>query len=723
MRVDDLLRQAVEALRGGRIDEVRRICITTLSHIPFDTRFHRLLGIALFNQGDVVNAVLQFRRLVVVDPAEPSGWSLLLRGLASLGDAAGLDRASVVAARVSPGDPMTFVMRSRLASSRGDHATAIASARQAIALRPDDHEALFAWGLALQNASRFDESIPAWHRALLIQSRDAATWTHLGISEQRLGRLSQAETAYQRTIVLEPATGDCWANLGAAFYQQNRFRDAKTVLSLAARVQPGNHLVYNNLGLVLGRLSDPSDAILAFLRSVSLRPDLHEAFVNMAQAHLTCGEAEQALAMNGIARRLSPDDAHCVANELMYLNYDPEMDPASVAERHRQWARRFADPLMPAARPPVAWDGERRLRIGYVSADFWWHSVSYFFEPLLDAHDRSRFEIVCYSDARQNDIVAERLRAKADSWRVVVGRTDSEVAEMIRADGIDVLVDLGGHTADNRLLVFARHPAPAQVTWLGYPHSTGMKAMDFRVTDAIADPAPRSDAWSSERLVRLPGGFLCYRPHVEVEPAADPPSLAAGHVTFGSFNNIAKLSERLLASWAEILVQVEGARLVLKGRGFGDPRVAARHYGFFERRGVDPGRLSLVTYTGSQFEHMRAYDGIDIALDSFPYNGTTTTCEALWMGVPVVTVLGRSHAGRVGASLLSQLGLFDLIATDEADYARVAVRLAGDPARIALLRRGLRQRMRASTLCDAAFLARKLETAYVEMLLQSRDGG
>ncbi|MBF0374727.1 MAG: tetratricopeptide repeat protein, partial [Alphaproteobacteria bacterium] len=534
MTVDDLLRQAVEALRGGRIDEVRQICLATLAHVPLDTRFHRLLGVGLFNHGDVANAVLQFRRLTVIEPAEPSHWTLALRAAAATGDGATLERAGAVLNRLGPGDPTALVMRARLASSRGDHATAAASARQAIVLRPDDHEALFALGLVLQNASRFEESVPAFRRALLVQPRDAAGWNHLGISQQRLGRLSEADSAYQRVIVLDPASGDCLANMGAAFYQQNRFQDARTVLRVAARVDPGNHLVHNNMGLVLGRLAHPTESIQAFRHAAVLRPGVPEAFVNMAQAHLSCGEAEQALGMNRIARRLSPGDPVNIGNELMYLNYDAEVPPAAVAESHRQWARVFADPLTPAARPPVAWDGERRLRVGYVSADFWWHSVSYFFEPLLDAHDRSRFEVFCYSDGRQNDVVAERLRSKADHWRAIVGRADADVAELVRADRIDVLVDLGGHTADNRLLAFARRPAPVQVTWLGYPHSTGMAAMDYRITDAIADPAPQADSWSSERLVRLPGGFLCYRPHVEIEPAADPPSLTAGHITFGS---------------------------------------------------------------------------------------------------------------------------------------------------------------------------------------------
>ncbi|MBF0304880.1 MAG: tetratricopeptide repeat protein [Alphaproteobacteria bacterium] len=717
MILGDLLRQAVEAFHGGRLDEARRMCVLGVSHAPWEGRFHRLLGVCLYNQGDLGGAALQFRRLVVLDPADPMAWSLVQRGMAANGDAAGLERASAAAVRLDPLDPTAFTMRARIASGRGDHALAIASSRQAIAVRPNDSEALSCAALALQGAGLLNDSVPAFRRALAVTPRDANLLNLLGISLQRLGRYAEAASVYQQAILLAPAMADYLGNLGAAFYQGNRFQDARVVLGLAAAADPSNHLVPNTMGLVLGHLSAPSEAIRSFRRAVALRPDRPDPFVNMAQAHLGCGEAAHALAMNRLARIQAPNDPVSAANGLMYLNYDPAADPETVAALHREWAREHADPLTPQGHFATHWDGERRIRVGYVSADFWWHSVSYFFEPLLDAHDRARVEIFCYSDSRQQDVVSERLQAKSDHWRRTIGRGDAEVFDMIRADGIDVLVDLGGHTADNRLRVFARRPAPVQVTWLGYPHSTGVGAIGYRISDAITDPAPEADGWNAERVVRLPGGFHCYRPHVSVEPAADPPSRAAGHVTFGSFNNMAKLNEPLLSAWADLLGRVEGSRLLLKGRGFVDPGVAGRHREFFQKRGIDPSRLSLVTYLGSQTDHLRAYDGIDIALDSFPYNGTTTTCEALWMGVPVIGLLGRGHAGRVGASLLSQLGLLDLIAADPADYVDTAVRLARDPARLARLRSDLRPRMLASTLCDAPFLARKLEAAYVEMLL------
>jgi protein O-GlcNAc transferase len=366
---------------------------------------------------------------------------------------------------------------------------------------------------------------------------------------------------------------------------------------------------------------------------------------------------------------------------------------------------------MPPA--PAARGNRRKLRVGYVSPDFRRHSVSYFLTPLLAAHDRNAVEITCYAEVKQPDEVTARLKGLVSAWRSTVGMSDAELAERIRADGIDILVDLAGHTAGNRLAVFARQPAPVQVTWLGYPNTTGLSRIHYRLVDRVTDPPDASPA--SERLVRLENGFLCYEPPADAPPPMPPPCLAASAVTFGSFNNAAKLSPATLDAWARILQGSPGSRLVLKGAAFSEAETCKRFRGEFVRRGVAEERLALAPFTPSSRAHLAAYHAIDLALDPFPYNGTTTTCEALWMGVPVIALLGDRHSARVGASILTRLGLGRLIAFDPADYVERALALASDRAGLGELRAGMRQRFAASPLCDAAGFARRVEAAYRRM--------
>ena len=355
------------------------------------------------------------------------------------------------------------------------------------------------------------------------------------------------------------------------------------------------------------------------------------------------------------------------------------------------------------------------MRIGYVSGDFRRHSVANFLFPIFENHDRAAFQITCYNNNGWNDDVTERLMGAVDQWRRISGLDDETVAEMIAADGIDILVDLSGHTAHNRLSLFARQPAPVQVTWLGYPGSTGVEAIRYRLVDAITDPPGESDSYYCETLIRLEHGFLCYAP---LDPAPAPVMRPARNpVRFGSFNNPAKLSPATLDLWGKLLQAVESSELVLKGRPFADPQVRRMLLKRFEARGIAEERIVLLEHMAAPDRHMAAYGEMDIALDPFPYNGTTTTCEALWMGVPVVTLLGDRHSSRVGASLLTRVGLEEMIAEDADGYIRRAADLAANQERRAALRATLRPAMQTSPLCDGAGFTRRLEAAYRQMLV------
>ena len=422
--------------------------------------------------------------------------------------------------------------------------------------------------------------------------------------------------------------------------------------------------------------------------------------------------------MSGKAMLWPPEAERPRLPLLMTLTGLEDSTPAEIAAAHREMGRVMARALpAPQRHPPLTLGPGRRLRVGYVSPDLHTHSVAYFFEGVLAAHDPAAVETVCYHCGTISDATTARMRAAAHLWRDVPTLDDAELAARIREDRIDILVDLAGHTRDNRLGVFQRKPAPIQVTWIGYPNTTGLETIDYRITDAVADPPGEADALHTERLVRLQRGFLCYRPpedtpDVPPRPCARPD---ARGIAFGSFNNLSKLGPGVVDAWSTILARTPGSRLVLKASGLGSDAARQRVLERFASRGIDPARIQTMPATPTRNAHLDLYRHVDIGLDTFPYNGTTTTCEALWMGVPVVAFAGDRHAARVGASLLHRIGLDELVARDVDGYVALACALAQDPARIAALGQGLRQRMRQSPLCDAAPFARDLEAASLRM--------
>jgi predicted O-linked N-acetylglucosamine transferase (SPINDLY family) len=558
---------------------------------------------------------------------------------------------------------------------------ALAAFRTAVELDPERAEAHHQLGNALKAQRRYPEAAASLRMAARLAPSDAVVWLNLGVASLELHRLDEAVTAFRRAIRLEPARPEAHNILGHALLAQGRCTAAKRCLEEALRLRPGYPAAHDNLGRVCKAQGRAAEAVAQHRAALAgaLRPETH-------------------------------------SNLLYALNFPAGIPRAAVADEHRRWAAVHAAPLLgppPAAAPESR--RPRRLRLGYVSPDFVHHAVSYFFEPVLASRDADAFEVFCYSDAPVADEVTRRLRSRADQWRDIAGLGDERVAALIRADRIDLLVDLAGHTARNRLLVFARRPAPVQATWLGYPNTTGLAAIDFRVTDAVSDPPGQTEAWHTEALVRLDGPFSCYAPPAESPTVSPLPALAAGHVTFGCLNNLAKVTPPTVALWAQLLGAVAGSRLLLKSAGLADAETAARLRAEFAGQGIDPARLDLRGAGQSVARHLAVYHEVDVALDPFPYNGTTTTCEALWMGVPVVTLAGDAHVSRVGASLLTHLDMPECIAEDPAAYVERARGLAGDLARLAALRAALRDRLRASPLCDGPGFTRKLEDAFRAM--------
>jgi protein O-GlcNAc transferase len=569
-------------------------------------------------------------------------------------------------------------------------------------------------GFALRAQGRPEEAIDAFRAALQLDPNLAEAHHQLGNTLKSLHRYVEAAASLRSAAMLAPQSGAVWLNLGVACLEMRRLDEAVSCFRRAIRLEPTRPEAHNILGhalLTKGRCTAAKRCLDEALR---LRPGYPAALDNLGRVLKTQGLAAEALPHHRAALAGAPrPGTH--SNLLFSLNFPADLPPEEILAEHRRWAELYAAPLRSdGAGPAIDPDPSRRLRLGYVSPDFVNHAVPYFFEPVLAAHDRGRFEVTCYSDARVPDGVTRRLRGQSERWREIAGLGDDAVAALVREDQIDILVDLAGHTARNRLLVFARKPAPVQATWLGYPNTTGLDVIDYRLTDAVSD-LPGSEAWHSEALVSLPGPFSCYRPAEASPPVGPLPALAAGLVTFGCFNHLAKVTPPVIELWAEILRALPGSRLLLKSLGLADLDTVARLRKEFAALGIEPDRLELNGTELSQANHLGLYQRVDIALDPFPYNGTTTTCEALWMGVPVVTLAGRTHVARVGASLLTHLGAPDWIAGSREHYVTRCRELAGDLPRLAAIRAGLRERMRLGPLCDAAAFTRGLEDAFRTM--------
>jgi protein O-GlcNAc transferase len=600
-----------------------------------------------------------------------------------------------------------------LLRATGRAGDAVACYRRAIAASPDHAPAYENMGNALIELADFAAAEAAFLKATKLAPRSAEAFLGLGTARHRQGRLDEAAAEYERALALKPGHPQALLNSAAILQTVGKLPAAAVIYRQLIAAHPRFAMAYCNLGAVLEPMGELGEAETVLRTAMALQPGYAAAMMNLGTVLQVGGDVAAAIAVLRQALAIAPEP-RIHSNLLMYLNYRPDIADAAIAEEHREWDRLYARPLAPPAPIPSDPDPARRLRIGYVSADFRTHSVSYFLEPLLAHRDRAESEIVLYSDVAVPDATTERLASLADRLVPILGRSDESVAALVRDDGIDILVDLAGHSGANRLMLFALKPAPVQVSWLGYPNTTGLMAMDFRITDAIADP-PGSEVLHSETLIRLANGFLCYQPPSDAPAVAPLPAATAGHITFGSFNNLAKVTPEVVRCWSAILLAVPGSRLVLKSHTLADAGVAQRYTALFAAADVAADRLDLLPRITATDGHLAAYHRIDIALDPFPYNGTTTSCEALWMGVPVVTLAGSRHAGRVGASLLSRLGLGALIAADEASYVATAARLAGDRPALATLRDGLRERMRQSPLCDAAGFAREMAVAFRRM--------
>ena len=497
-------------------------------------------------------------------------------------------------------------------------------------------------------------------------------------------------------------------NEGLRQRQQLDAKAARPFCERAARLEPNSHVPWFMLGNVASELGELDLAVAHYERARDLQPNDHVVRYNLGLNQLSRGYIETAIEELRAACRLNPAYLQSQSSHIMALQSSDRISPEEIAATTRDWGVRFSlehpESVPSAARP--ATDHPDRLRVGFVSGDFRMHSVAHFFEPIVSAHNRSAFTYVLYSNFHLQDEVTARLRALADAWRDVWQLSDAALVEMIRTDRIDILVDLSGHTSPNRLALFARRAAPVQIGYLGYPASTGLATMDYRITDVITDPPVPADDWHCERLLRLPDSQWCFRPYGTPIVPGPLPARDAGFVTFGGFNNLTKASDTLLACWVQILLELPTSRLRLTR--VRSAQRAAEITALFERSGVAPERIECVPYANDP-PYGQQFVGVDIALDNHPYNGVTTTCESLYFGVPVISLYGRNGVSRSGLSLLGALGLAELAASTPEQYVEIAVALGSDLARLEQLRASLRERFEQSPLRDEKRFAANFE--------------
>ncbi len=597
-------------------------------------------------------------------------------------------------------------------ANRGRNAEAEVFYRRALAINDNYAEPLINLANLYHARKKFAEATLLYQKALQIDPDSVAAHVNFGNLLRDQGNYQEAAANYNRALALNPDIVEAHLNLGNILVALGDLGAAIDKYRVVINMRPESADAYTNLGATLLQIGKIDEARAALEHALQLEPDKVDALLNLGNVFVALGQTDESVRCCQRILEINPDHAGAQANVLAALNYCDSITPEEVAQQclriGEMVERRFRTIRPVHGNIP---DPDRRLRIGYVSPDFRKHAVAYFLEPLF-SHDRRLVEIFCYAEVVAPDHITERFMSVSDHWLSTLGVSDEDLAERIRQDGIDILIDLAGHTENTRLPVFARRPAPVQMTWLGYPNTTGFHSIDYRLVDAYTDPPGRADHLASETLLRINGGFLCYHPLQEAPPPAPPPCLDNGFVTFGSFNKLAKISSAALDLWGRLLVRVPTARLLLKSHFFAADDSKARFLALLDKRGVAPDRVILVGPSAASADQLRAYHQVDIALDSFPYNGTTTTCEALWMGVPVVALAGESHCGRTGVSLLTQVGVAELIAHDQDDYIRIAADLAEDTARLTALHARLRGLMAASPFCDAPAFARKLEAVY-----------
>lgn len=715
---------------------------------PQNAEFVREWAEVFLRKKELEPAEQQVRRTLEMAPDSPEGLVLLGQILAEKDDKHAALEAFQDALRLRKDYAEGFSHYAMALQKFGRGKDAISQVRKACALEPDSVEFQTNLAMLLEQNARYVDALAAYGKAARMNPNVGFVWFRQGKLLNGLKRYAESIPALEKAISLPGQLGDYYYEYGLALHMTKRFQEAIVHYEKALSMGYETAALHCNRGVIYKDLRKGGDSIMAFHKAVTMDPSNVSYLNNLGAAALELGLNTEALecfeqaveknpklptARNNIGNllkdrargmdalpqyrksmELNPDDRDAPSNYLLCHMYIPDMDSKVVFEEHKKWGISTTKKFPPAFKFKPREVGAK-IRVGFLSADLCHHPVAHFIEPIFRGYDHEWFEFVAYGDQRKSDEFSARFAKQVDLWRETSSYDDRALAKLIHEDRVDILFELAGHTAYNRLGVFALKPALLQVSYLGYPGTTGLPTMDFRITDAFADPRGTTDHLHTEKLIRVPECAWCFEPDAAAPEVSPLPALKNGFVTFGCFNNMAKLNPALFETWAEILLRVPGSHLRLKARTLTDDGVRKELMAYFTDRGIEENRLDFFGHTRKIIEHLSHYHSVDIALDSFPYHGTTTTCEAMWMGCPVVTRAGKTHVSRVGVSLLSAVGLQEFITDTRADYIEKAVALAGQTERLEELRAGMRERLRQSVLMDEKRFVQGFEKALLEM--------
>ena len=712
MTIEEAFALAVQHHQSGRLSEAESCYKKILALQPDHTDALHHRGVIAYQTGNFDSAIDLIKRSLALKPENAQAVNSLGGALKAKDQMEEAITCFHRALKLNPNFPEAHNNLGNALQMQGRVDDAVSCFEKAISLKPELVEAHFNLAVVYHAQGKLKLAIEGYKQALAYRQDYPAAHYNLGSSLYIQGNFIEAVNSYEQLLALTPDNADAYNKLGIAYHAQGKLKEAiqsyKRALSLAPNLVQGS----NNMGCALCEQGEIEEAVASFNQALKLKPDYAEAHCNLGNALKEQGLIEEAISSYRRTLALKPNYTDAYSNLLLTLHYSTQIDSKSLFKEHLNWAERFK--LNPDISNQFAnnKEPEKKLKIGYLSPDFRSHSIAYFLEPIFAHHNKEHFEIFCYSAVMRPDETTQRLKSMADNWKSVIGLSINQIISQIRNDEIDILIDLVGHTGKNYLLVFAHKPAPVQVSYLGYPNTTGLKVMDYRLSDGYTDPPGETEKLYTEKLIRLEPTAWTYRPFGTSPPFSELPAHNRGFITFGSFNTFPKLNQKVYQLWGNILLNVPGSKLVLKTKSLGNNSVRKHVYDCFMSMGISEDRIILLSHETTYNRHLERYHEIDIALDPFPYHGTTTTCEALYMGVPVITLEGDEHRSRVGVSLLNQVGLQNLIAKNEEDYVAIASSLALDLEALADLRKTLRFRMEKSPLMDEAGFTRGLENAY-----------
>ena len=713
MNISEMMSLAIQYQKNGHLEQAEEIYHRILHHQPRYSDAIHFLGVIAAQRGHHEQARSLIVQAIELNPQVPNFYN-------SLGNVFFQQRqfqqAIACYQHALVLDAQFFDAYNNLGNvlkEQGQLQQAIVCYQNALVSNPNFPEAYNNLGMVLAEMNRSDEAIACFQKVLTLDSNFIEGYKNLGVLLIKKGQLTEGIRCLQTGLALCPHDVDMLNNLAVALHDQGYFTEAIHHFRTAVALKPDSLQILNNFATLLTKQNHLTEAKKHLHHALLLHPQDGLTLNNLGTVLRQQGHLKEAIEYFRQALTHSPHLTLAFNNLLYTLNFFSGCEDELIFIEHQKFTEHCKSIISAKGFPPTtARDPNKRLKIAYVSPDFRQHSVSYFIEPLLAHHDRAQFEIFCYHASTLTDETTYRLKTYVDHWITCANLTDEELAHHLHQAGIDILVDLAGHTAANRLLTFARKPAPLQMTYLGYPNTTGLDTIDYRLTDPYLDSEEINAQWSVEHLLTLPTSLICYMPPQESPSVNDLPALEKGYVTFASFNNYPKMDWALLKKWGEILHQVPHSKLLIKTTSFGDPEVQKACVEYFTTWGIAPQRLIFMSLLSSKREHLETYHQADIALDTFPYHGTTTTCEALWMGLPVITLVGKRSASRMGLSILSTLGLTNFVAYTSQEYVDIAVKLAHNLPYLRSLRNTMRQRMHASLLLDAPTFTRHLERSY-----------